>query len=439
MQICVVGTGYVGLVAGACFAEMGNDVVCVDVDASKIEMLNRGVLPIYEPGLDTIVERNVRAKRLEFSTAIEESIARCPLVFVAVGTPQSETGTADLTALWSVIDVLATHAADHTIVVIKSTVPVGTHDSIRHRLCSQSGRDIAVCSNPEFLKEGLAVADFLRPDRVIVGSRDAWAVQVLRHLYEPFLRVSGSFLEMDPCSAEMTKYAANAMLATRISFMNELANLCDRVGADIDKVRVGIGSDGRIGPKFLFAGAGYGGSCFPKDLRALLATGREQMRELALVQAVERVNECQKGVLGDKVMRAIGHPQTRSLAGRRICVWGLAFKPGTDDVREAPALVLVDQLLAHGAEIVAHDPVATRAFDRAIGPRPSLHYVDNPYEAVRGCHALVLVTEWSEYRRPNFDRLLDLMVEHYLFDGRNIWDSVAVRRLGFHYAGIGRP
>jgi UDPglucose 6-dehydrogenase len=440
MRICIVGTGYVGLVAGAGFADMGNDVTCVDIDAAKIEGLRRGVLPIYEPGLEPLVEKNLTEGRLTFSTDLAAATSSAQVIFLAVGTPQAEDGAADLRALFGAAEEAARHLRSDTLVVTKSTVPVGTGAEIQARMRALTEHPFWVCSNPEFLKEGNAVNDFLRPERVIVGADAARAFEILRYLYSPFVRTGGRILEMDLRSAELTKYAANAMLATRISFMNEIANLCDRVGADVEQVRKGLGSDGRIGPKFLFPGVGYGGSCFPKDLRALLQTARVAGSRLEVVEAVERANQRQKSVLGDKLAAHFA-ARGQGLAGRRIAVWGLAFKPGTDDVREALAAILIERLLAEGATVAAHDPVAIAAFRALHGERPGLSYTESAYEAVIGAEALVLVTEWGEYRQPNFDRIREGMAPGApaLFDGRNIWDPKESRRHGFAYLGIGRP
>jgi UDPglucose 6-dehydrogenase len=432
MKICVIGTGYVGLVAGAGFSDMGNDVVCCDVDAAKIDGLNRGELPIYEPGLDQLVATNVAEKRLEFTTDIARGVARADIVLLAVGTPPGPDGSADLSFIFKAAESVAVALTGWAVVVTKSTVPVGTGDKIEALMKAHTRHEFAVASNPEFLKEGDAVNDFMKPDRVIVGAEDKRAVDCLRSLYAPFTRTSDRMLVMDRRSAELTKYAANSMLATRISFMNDLANLCEILNCDIELVRKGMGSDGRIGPKFLYAGPGFGGSCFPKDLRACITTGREVGYDLQILDAVVSVNEKQKRVLGDKVLAHFAG----DLAGKRIAVWGLAFKPGTDDIREAPALVLIEQLLTAGAEVVATDPVAMPAVRKVLGDR--IRFEPANYAAAEGADALVLVTEWNEFRRPSFDRLLRIMRQPVIFDGRNIWNPTEVRALGFTYAGIGR-
>ncbi len=434
MRLCVVGTGYVGLVAGAGFSDMGNEVVCIDIDASKVERLSRGELTIFEPGLEPLVRSNLAEGRLRFSTDLAAEAPKAEVVILAVGTPQGDDGSADLRALFAAASTLRGRLQDGAVVVTKSTVPVGTGDRLRRFIAEGHDRPFHVASNPEFLKEGTAVQDFLRPERVIIGTDDPVAVEKMRYLYEPFVRTSGRILVMDLRSAELSKYAANAMLATRISFMNEMARLCELVGADVEAVRVGVGSDGRIGAKFLFAGAGYGGSCFPKDLRALEHTAREVGLQLGVVRAVEEVNERQKRWLGEKILARLG-PEVR---GKRVAVWGLAFKPGTDDVREAPAQVLIEQLHAAGCTISAHDPVAIETFRNMIGERAGIAYAASPYDAADGADALVLVTEWGEYRRPSFDRLLARMRGRALFDGRNVWDPAECARQGFTYSGLGR-
>jgi UDPglucose 6-dehydrogenase len=436
MKLCVVGTGYVGLVAGAGFADMGNDVSCVDIDPSKIEKLNGGELPIYEPGLEPLVARNKAEGRLTFTTDVAEGVRDAEMVFLAPGTPQGESGEADLSALFAAAENVARALTRPILLVTKSTVPVGTGDRLRQRIQGIAKHPVVVCSNPEFLKEGNAVNDFLRPERVIIGTDDPQAAEKLRYLYGPFTRTGDRFIEMSLRSAEVTKYAANAMLATRISFMNQIAGLCERVGADVEDVRKGIGSDSRIGARFLFAGAGYGGSCFPKDLRALLHTGRECGASLDVVEAVERANERQKLVLFEKL--AAYFKASGGLDGKRIAVWGLAFKPGTDDVREAPALHLVRRLVDAGAVVTAHDPVAHDMFAQMLGALPNVSYAATAYDAVAGADALALVTEWGEYRRPAFDRIAAMMLGRAVFDGRNIWSPEEVERYGFSYHGIGR-
>ncbi|HEY0708445.1 MAG TPA: UDP-glucose/GDP-mannose dehydrogenase family protein [Polyangia bacterium] len=432
MKICVIGTGYVGLVAGAGFADMGNDVVCCDIDAAKIATLNRGEMPIYEPGLEKICAYNVSEGRLTFTTNIAASVAGAEVVFLAVGTPPDATGAADLSFILKAAEQAAEHLTGWAVIVTKSTVPVGTGDRIEALVRKVAKHEVSVASNPEFLKEGDAVNDFLKPDRVIIGSSDRRAIKTLTALYAPFIRVHDHILIMDRRSAELTKYAANAMLATRISFMNELANLCDAVGADIDLIRKGMGSDERIGSKFLYAGVGFGGSCFPKDLRAAVSTGREAGVPLEVLESVVAVNDRQKRILGERILKHFGG----NLKGKRVAVWGLAFKPGTDDIREAPALVLIDQLTSAGAEVVATDPVAIPGVRKLIGDR--VRFETSPMASVKGADALALVTEWREYRRPNFERIKEAMRTPVLFDGRNQWEPDAVRAAGFTYYAIGR-
>jgi UDPglucose 6-dehydrogenase len=432
MKICVIGTGYVGLVAGAGFADMGNDVVCCDVDAAKIEGLKQGVMPIYEPGLDKLVMHNAAEGRLVFTTDVPSGVAGAEVVLLAVGTPPGPDGSADLSFIFKAAEQVADALTGWAVLVTKSTVPVGTGDKIEALVRKRAKHEFAVASNPEFLKEGDAVNDFMKPDRVVVGAEDKRAVETLRALYAPFTRTTDRMLVMDRRSAELTKYAANSMLATRISFMNDLANLCELLGADIELVRKGMGSDIRIGPKFLFAGPGFGGSCFPKDLRAAVSTGKEVGYELSILNAVVAVNERQKRKLGEKVIAHFGG----NLKGKRIAVWGLAFKPGTDDIREAPALVLIDQLTAAGAVVSGTDPVAMEVVRKQLGDR--IQYEESNYECAKGADALVLVTEWHEFRRPSFERLKSLMKQPVVFDGRNIWSPAELRAAGFTYYAIGR-
>jgi UDPglucose 6-dehydrogenase len=432
MKICVIGTGYVGLVAGAGFSDMGNDVICCDVDRAKIDGLNRGQLPIYEPGLDKLVAHNVAENRLQFTTDIAAGVAGAEVILLAVGTPPGKDGAADLSFIFKAAESVADALGGYAVILTKSTVPVGTGDKIEALMRKRTRHEFAVASNPEFLKEGDAVADFMKPDRVIVGAEDKRAVELLRGLYAPFTRTGDRMLVMDRRSAELTKYAANSMLATRISFMNDLANLCELLGCDIELVRKGMGSDARIGPKFLFAGPGFGGSCFPKDLRACINTGLEAGYSLEILNAVVDVNERQKRKLGEKVIAHFGG----DLHGKKIAVWGLAFKPGTDDIREAPALVLIEQLLEAGAEVAATDPVALPGVQKLIGDRIRLD--PGHYDVVEGADALVLVTEWNEFRRPSLPRLKQAMRQPVVFDGRNIWNPSELRAAGFTYTGIGR-
>ena len=432
MQLAILGTGYVGLVAGAGFAETGNDVICVDVDPDKVARLQRGEVPIYEPGLPSLVDRNAKAGRLKFSTDVAAAVAQAEVVFLAVGTPSAHDGSADLSQVLDAATTVARAITSFTVIVTKSTVPVGTADKLFDHIKAHTTTPFAVVSNPEFLKEGDAINDFMKPDRVIIGTTDARAEALLRHLYEPFVRTNDRICVMDARSAELTKYASNAMLATRISFMNEIANLCDRVGADVELVRRGIGMDQRIGPKFLFPGVGYGGSCFPKDVKAALATAREAGLSLEVLDAVHRVNERQKQLLFDKVIDHFAG----AISGRRFALWGLSFKPGTDDIREAPALVIIERLLAAGATVHAHDPEAATAIAAQFGDRVRLF--ENQYDATDGASALLLATEWNQYRRPNWKTLASRMAERVLFDGRNIWEPRFVRERDFTYYGIGR-
>ena len=433
MRIAVVGTGYVGLVTGTCFADSGNDVVCLDIDAGRIGRLRRGEVPIYEPGLGELIQRNVAEGRLHFTTEYAEAIPDARCVFLAVGTPQGDDGAADLSGLWSAVEMMAPHLAPRAIVVVKSTVPVGTNRRVAERLGTLTGRPVPVASNPEFLKEGAAIEDFTRPDRVVVGCDDPDVAAVLHELYAPFLRTDHPLLVMDPESAEMTKYVANCLLATKISFINEVANLCERVGADVNHVRRGIGHDQRIGFAFLFPGVGYGGSCFPKDVRALISMAETHGLEPRILKAVDRVNEVQKRVLVEKLARFFDG----RLAGRTIAVWGLAFKPRTDDIRDAPSLVLIDRLLAEGALLRVYDPVAIENVRRRYGDR--LIYGATPYEALESADALAIVTEWNEFRNPDFERLKQLMRRPVIFDGRNLFDPKKMAQLGVQYFGIGRP
>src|SRR5437667_4016099 len=432
MKLCVVGTGYVGLVAGTCFAESGNDVICIDNVAEKIEALRRGVVPIYEPGLAELIRRNVSEGRLSFSTDLADAVRRSIVCFIAVGTPSGEDGSADLRNVMDVAREIGRTMNGYRVVVAKSTVPVGTSARIREAVASATTQPFDVVSNPEFLKEGAAIDDFMKPDRVVIGSTSARAIDIMRELYEPFVRTGNPILIMDNASAEMTKYAANALLATRISFVNEIANLCERVGADVDHVRRGIGYDRRIGHHFLFPGVGYGGSCFPKDGKAVIHSAREHGMEFALLNAVEDVNEGQKGRLVEKVVAEFGP----DLRGRRFAVWGLAFKPRTDDMREAPAITIVEGLLARGAAIAVHDPEALNEARKVFGERRT--YQRAHYEAPAGADALLIVTEWNEFRRPDFARMKRLLRRPIIFDGRNLCDPAVLREHGFTYLPIGR-
>jgi UDPglucose 6-dehydrogenase len=431
VKIAVVGAGYVGLVSATCFAESGNEVVGMDADARKIAVLESGRLPIYEPGLQELVERNRRDERLRFTTDLARAVQHAELIFVAVGTPQAADGSADLTSLWTMADSLGPLLTGGQVVVIKSTVPVGTNRALSDRLASRAHRSVDVATNPEFLKEGAAVEDFMKPDRVVVGVRRPEVGEVLHELYAPFLRTERPFLVMSPESAEMTKYAANAMLATKISFINEMANFCEALGADINDVRRGMGHDARIGFQFLFPGAGYGGSCFPKDVRALLSMSEQLDRPLQVMQAVDRVNEAQKRVLVHKIRKHYGP----ALKNKTLAIWGLAFKPRTDDIREAPALVLIDELLAEGVSLRVHDPAALANVRALYGDR--LVYSDRPYGALEGADGLAIVTEWQEFRRPDFDLMRRLLREAVVFDGRNLYEPKTLTHHGFKYYAIG--
>ncbi|ATE59352.1 UDP-glucose dehydrogenase family protein [Thauera sinica] len=439
MKITVVGTGYVGLVSGACLADVGNDVLCLDVDPNKIRVLEEGGIPIHEPGLLEIVRRNVAAGRLSFTTDVEYAARYGTIQFIAVGTPPDEDGSADLKYVLAAARNIGRHMDGYRVVVDKSTVPVGTGDRVEAVIAEElaaRGADIpfAVVSNPEFLKEGAAVEDFMRPDRIIVGADDKRAIDLMRQLYGPFQRSHEKLLVMDVRSAELTKYAANAMLATRISFMNELANLSETLGADIELVRQGIGSDPRIGWHFLYAGCGYGGSCFPKDVKALVRTGRENGHDLLLLNAVESANDAQKLRLVEKIVARFGE----DLSGMRFALWGLAFKPNTDDMRDAPSRVILAELFQRGATAVAYDPVAMDEARRIFGDEPRLLYVERPMEAVEGADALVIVTEWKEFRSPDFERIRAALKHPVIFDGRNMYDPAIMREMGVEYHGIGR-
>jgi UDPglucose 6-dehydrogenase len=432
VKVAVVGTGYVGLVVGACLAETGNDVVCADVDAAKIKSLKANKLPIYEPGLEPIVIRNQREGRLTFTTDVGNAVERSEVVFIAVGTPPDEDGSADLQHVLAVATTIGKHMNASKVVVTKSTVPVGTAEKVRAQIARETTTPFHVCSNPEFLKEGAAVEDFMKPDRVVVGVDSPDAAKVIEELYTPFVRTGNPLIVMDIPSAEMTKYAANAMLATRISFMNQIAGLCEAVGADVTQVRRGIGSDRRIGQAFLFPGPGYGGSCFPKDVKALIRTGKEKELPLDILTAVEAANYRQKRLLFEKLHRHLG-----SLRGRVIAVWGLAFKAETDDVRESPALVLIEALLEAGARVQAHDPAAMKTAEHHLGDRVT--YAAHAFDALAGADALAIVTEWLEYRNPDFAKMKQLLKRPLIVDGRNLYDPQKLGRLGFTYDSIGRP
>ena len=439
MKVTVVGTGYVGLVSGACLAEMGNDVVCMDVDASKIRTLESGAIPIHEPGLEAMVARNVKAGRLHFTTDIARAVAHGTLQFIAVGTPPDEDGSADLQYVLAAARNIGRLMTDHKVIVDKSTVPVGTADKVNAAIAEElAKRDVAieyaVVSNPEFLKEGAAVEDFMKPDRIVIGADDESAIYLMRSLYAPFQRNHDKLVVMDVRSAELTKYAANAMLATRISFMNELSLLAEKLGADIELVRQGIGSDPRIGFGFLYAGCGYGGSCFPKDVKALISTASQFDQPLRVLSAVEAANDAQKLVVVKRVTARFGE----DLAGLRFALWGLAFKPNTDDMREAPSRVVIDELLGRGAQITAYDPVAMPEARRVFADRPGLSYAESPMDALEGADALLVVTEWKEFRSPDFTRIKALLKHPLVIDGRNLYEPKRVREAGLEYQPIGR-
>ena len=433
MNVTIVGSGYVGLVVGACLAETGNRVVCADIDERKIDLLNRGQSPIYEPGLDRLLQRNLAEGRMQFTTDVAEAVRSGTVVFIAVGTPPDEDGSADLKHVLAVASVIGQNMVDEKVVITKSTVPVGTASKVRSEIEKHTDGTFYVCSNPEFLKEGAAIDDFMRPDRVVCGIESEEARPILEELYEPFVRSGNPLIFMDIASAELTKYAANAMLATRISFMNQVAALCEAVGADINMVRRGVGSDPRIGASFLYAGAGYGGSCFPKDVRALIRTGEEMNVDLSILKEVHKTNARQKRVLGQKIRARFGD----DLSGRSFAVWGLAFKPETDDMREAASVTLIEELLEGGATVTAHDPVATDvAREWYLGDR--IEYAGDEYEALAGADALIVITEWLQYRRPDWQRIKVALAAPIVFDGRNLYDPARMRRYGFEYYPIGR-
>ena len=439
MKITMIGTGYVGLVTGTCLAEVGNDVLCLDVDARKIDVLRQGGVPIHEPGLEPMIRRNVAAGRLHFTTDIDAAVGHASVQFIAVGTPPEEDGSADMQYVLQAARNIGRRMTQWTLVVDKSTVPVGTADQVRAAIAEElaaRGVDVpyAVASNPEFLKEGAAIDDFMKPDRIVIGADNEHAIAVLRNIYAPFQRNRERLLVMDVRSAELTKYAANAMLATRISFMNELANLAEKLGADIEAVRQGIGSDPRIGWHFLYPGVGYGGSCFPKDVRALQHTARRAGAPLRVLAAVEAANEAQKRVLIDKIGERFGE----NLSGRRFAVWGLAFKPNTDDMREAPSRVIIDALLRRGATVAAYDPIAMDEAKRVLGDMSGITFAANPAAACEAADALVVVTEWKEFRSPDFEALQRRMKRPLIFDGRNLYEPDVVRAAGFEYVAIGR-
>ena len=437
MKIAVVGTGYVGLVTGTCLAEVGTDVACIDIDQQKIDNLKKGIMPIYEPGLENLVLRNYKKEKLHFTTSLAEGIKDADIAFIAVGTPPGEDGSADLQYVLAVASEIGKNMNSYGVVVTKSTVPVGTAEKVRGAVQNEldkRGVDLTfdIASNPEFLKEGAAIQDFMKPDRIVVGVDSEQAEGVMNRLYKPFIMNGHPLIFMDIPSAEMTKYAANAMLATRISFMNDIANLCERMGADVNAVRKGIGSDPRIGSRFIYAGIGYGGSCFPKDVKALIKTARENDYTMRILEAVEEVNDNQKSVLFDKLISSIGV----NLAGKKFAMWGLSFKPNTDDMREAPSLVLIDKIIRAGGSVTAYDPVAMEETKHMIGDK--IEYVSDPYDALENANALLLVTEWSEFRLPHFDQIKEKLSNPLILDGRNIYDKEEMTKLGFEYYSIGR-
>ena len=432
MNIAVVGTGYVGLVTGTCFAETGNKVVCVDIDAEKVDKMRAGEVPIYEPHLDVLFDRNIRQGRLTFTTSLEEAVENAEVIFMALPTPPGEDGSADLSYIIRVSRQLGQMIKNYKVVVDKSTVPVGTAEKVRETISEMTDIEFDVVSNPEFLREGFAVDDFMKPDRVVIGVESERAKEVMERLYKPFVRQGNPLIIMDEKSAELTKYAANAFLATKITFMNEIANFCEKVGADVDKVRLGIGSDTRIGKRFLFPGIGYGGSCFPKDVLALQRSGREENYEFQVLNSVIAVNDRQKTILVDKVKRFFEY----NLKGKKLALWGLAFKPDTDDIREAPALYMINQLIAEGVEIVAYDPEAMPNVQKMMGDK--ITYADDAYDALDGADALMIATEWGVFRTPDFELIREKLSAPIIFDGRNLYDISQMSDLGFYYESIGR-
>ena len=431
MKICVIGTGYVGLVAGTCLADMGNNVICVDNNTDKLSLLEQGIIPIYEPGLEELVKSNTAEKRLEFSSNLAEAVKKSEVCFIAVGTPQREDGSADLSYVFEVAEEIAKAMNGYKVIVDKSTVPVGTAEKVTEIIRKNTTYDFDVVSNPEFLKQGNAVDDFLLPDRVVIGSNSARATAIMQEIYSPYLRTANRIVIMDVKSAEMTKYAANSFLATKISFMNEIASLCEKVGANAEMVRIGMATDGRIGNKFLFPGVGYGGSCFPKDVKALIQTGSEHGCEMMIVEAVDKVNKRQKANFVKKIARRFGE----NLNGKTFALWGLAFKPKTNDMREAPSIYIVEELLKRGAKVIGYDPKAMDTAKTIFGGR--IEYAKNSYEALRGADAMLLLTEWNEFRRPDYDKMGNLLKQKIIFDGRNQYDRTKLESKGFEYHNIG--
>ncbi len=432
MKIAVVGTGYVGLVTGTCFAETGNDVICVDIDATKVEKMKNGEIPIYEPHLDVLFERNIRQGRLKFTTSLNEAVEDAEIIFLALPTPPGEDGSADLSYVLGVADDLGKIIKDYKVIVDKSTVPVGTAEKVKDAVAQHAQVPFDIVSNPEFLREGFAVDDFMKPDRVVVGTQSSRAIKVMEELYKPFTRQGNPIIFMDEKSAELTKYAANAFLATKITFMNEIANFCEKVGADVDKVRLGIGSDTRIGKRFLFPGIGYGGSCFPKDVQALAKSGNDEGYNFRILESVMDINNLQKTILFEPLKNYFNG----DLKGKKIGMWGLAFKPDTDDIREAPALYMIDKLVEAGAEVTAFDPEAMDNVKGVVGDK--IKYANNQYDAIDGADMLLITTEWAVFRNPDFDKIGNLLNEKVIFDGRNLYDTQRMRDLGFYYKSIGR-
>lgn len=432
MKITVVGTGYVGLVTGTCLAETGNHVCCVDIDERKVNKLKNGQITIYEPGLEKLFERNLKEDRLSFTTSLKEGLEEAEIVFLALPTPPGEDGSADLQYVLGVAHDIGKLLSDYKVIIDKSTVPVGTAEKVHNAIAKNYGGEFDVVSNPEFLREGVAVEDFMKPDRIVIGTTSERAQKLLTELYGPYVRQGNPIIFMDERSAELTKYAANAFLATKISFMNEIAQMCERLGADVDMVRKGIGSDDRIGKRFLFPGIGYGGSCFPKDVKALMHSAKEANYNFEILNAVTDVNENQKSHLVTKIKRYFG-----DLAGKKFAIWGLAFKPNTDDIREAPALEIIDALLKEGASVSAFDPEAMNNVKSILGN--TICYCDTPYDCLQDADALVIATEWNEFRTPDFDKMMSLLKDAVIFDGRNVFDVAAMQNKGFHYESIGRP
>ncbi len=432
MNIAVVGTGYVGLVTGTCLAETGNNVICVDIDEEKVNKMKNGVVPIYEPHLDVLFERNIKEKRLHFTTNLEEAVEQAQIIFLALPTPPGEDGSADLSYVLGVADELGKMIKDYKVIVDKSTVPVGTAEKVTAAIAKNAQVDFDVVSNPEFLREGFAVDDFLKPDRVVIGTSSERAKEIMEELYKPYVRQGNPIIFMDEKSAELTKYAANSFLATKITFMNEITNFCEKVGADVDMVRIGMGSDSRIGNRFLFPGIGYGGSCFPKDVQALAKSGKEHGYEFKILNAVMSINERQKTIIVPKIKDYFNG----DLKDKKVALWGLAFKPNTDDIREAPALYIINDLLAEGAQITAYDPEAMSNVKQVVGDK--INYALNQYDALEDADVLIIATEWGEFRTPDFNKMKELMKQPVIFDGRNVYDLKQMQKLGFYYNSIGR-